>query len=131
MITSLDYGGARNGGIVNSFTHTALPNNFATLPHSHHNNHLVANATPVTTGVQHLNHQQQQQQQQQTHVRFGTLPVRGNEKPPPPYPGNYHNGNNSMAPNGNAFQVSPLVSGPVVQLPQTQPIQTQVIYTAK
>lgn len=136
MITSLDYGGTRNGGIVNSYTHTALPNSFATLPHLHQANHigqhLALGQQPATATIQ--------QQQQQQHVRFGTLPVRGGEKPPPPYPGNYPNPTVPLT-NGNgiypaiASAVTPAVSGPTVQLPHSsqhsQPIQTQVIYTAK
>ena len=118
MITSLDYGtttttqtalaafGAsnaitggmitRNGGLVNSYTHTALPNNnvnqnhFATLPHQHHN------------------HQQQQvmlpgQQQgspilQQQHVRFGTLPNRSGSIS--------QNNNSKLSPQSTTYQMS-------------------------
>src|SRR5690625_4392610 len=123
MITSLDYGATRNGGLVNSFTHTTLPNSFSTLPHLHNHNHH-----------HHLSPIRQQPQQQvtaQQHVHFGTLPVRGSsggdKPPPPPYPGS--NGIATAITNGNGF-------GPnaIVQLPrssQQQQVQTQVIYTAK
>ncbi|OTF78296.1 hypothetical protein BLA29_008036 [Euroglyphus maynei] len=98
MITSLDYGTqtalaafgasnaitggggliARNGGLVNSYTHTTLPNNvnqnhFATLPHQHHGHHqqvMIPGQQQQVSPTQHL------QQQPQQHVRFGTLPNR-------------------------------------------------------
>ena len=174
MITSLDYGATRNGGLVNSFTHTTLPNhqvngvNFATLPHLHHqqqqHNHLVppgclmgngGTGLLTSTGSVQANQAQQQQQQQQQHVRFGTLPSRGSEKPPPPYPGNYFNGsgtgggnvsvlgpangsipgqatNGGILTNGNgsvsfANHTPPNSSSSSSQ----QTMQTQVIYTAK
>ena len=137
MITSLDgYGATRqNGGLVNSFTHTTLPNNhlaganFATLPHLHNHNHIASS-------------QQQQQMHQsaavsvatsgagggggggQAHVRFGTLPVRGaaggnnSEKPQPPpaYPGNYFNGGGGGggAAVGGGIPMMPVNGGPAM-----------------
>ena len=69
MITSLDYATTPRNGLVNSYTHTALPSNFATLPHLHHASHTIS---PLVTN----NHSAMPASQ--SHVRFGTLPVRGN-----------------------------------------------------
>ena len=111
MITSLDgYGATRNGGLVNSYTHATLQGNannhvanFATLPHLHHN-HAQLGSPHQTPHSHQLGGASSGAQQQ--HVRFGTLPVRGNGemKPPPPYPGNYFN--NQVGNPGNAVIVN-------------------------
>lgn len=124
MITSLDYGATRNGGLVNSFTHTTLPNNFSTMPHLHGNsNHHHHPAGPVVGSMVGPAAQTPHPHGTQ-HVRFGTLPVRTGDKVPPPYPA--ANGTANGGPNGY---------GPVGPLPhssqQVQPVQTQVIYTSK
>lgn len=148
MITSLDgYGATRNGGLVNSFTHTTLTNNFATLPHLHNHHQVGAGATVLADS---------QLQPTQPHIRFGTLPGRGNEKPPPPYPGNFLMNpalcNTSTAAssllnsNGINYGATPVssVAGILVasntngrtvptatQQAQLNPVQTQVVFSSK
>lgn len=166
MITSLDgYGATRNGGLVNSFTHTTLPSNhiaganFATLPHLHHNHAQVGSPQMMNSVAAHAAAAASSTGgQQQVHVRFGTLPVRGNDaKPPPPYPGNYFNNNVQASGQMSVSAVMvPVNGGPPVnggngilsngsngglinmhtpphssQQNAVAPVQTQVIYTAK
>lgn len=152
MITSLDgYGATRNGGLVNSFTHTALPNNFSTLPHVHHHNmagqqpsplaHVAAGSVMNNMGASsHAANAAAVAAAAAAaagggHVRFGTLPARGGggsgDKPaPPPY---INNGNGNIpAGNGTGNGTYPMAEVVVNSsgVPGA-PIQTQVIYTTK
>lgn len=150
MITSLDYGTTlahshRNGGLVNSYTHTALPNNssannhFSTLPHHlhhqpqtpQHNHQILITTAQHQLGTPMLLHQQPQPLSQTTpHVRFGTLPNRassGNKPSPPPYPGN------GLIPGGMLINTSATTGASIVQLPppaqHSQPTTTTITST--
>lgn len=150
MITSLDYGTTlahshRNGGLVNSYTHTALPNNtntnnhFSTLPHHlhqqtpQHNHQILITTAQHQLGTPMLLHQQPQPLSQATpHVRFGTLPNRtssGNKPSPPPYPGN------GIIPGGMLINTSATSGASIVQLPppaqqHSQPSTTTITSTS-